>query len=102
MRDPARAAAHIQSIAGAWAAYAAEHPGAHGLLPLAKYGDDAPVRVPLAPQVGLVQGFKIGLSRTWYLIVRNWINYSRNLLAYGVRLGMYRASYLSLISVDAR
>ena len=91
MRDAAEATAHIERIASAWEAYAATHPGVHSL---SKLGEGAArVRVPLAPRKGLVQGFKIGLSRTWYLIVRNWINYSRNLLAYGVRLGMYRTHH---------
>lgn len=35
------------------------------------------------------QGFIRNALQTWILMERNMINYSRNLLAYGVRLGMY-------------
>jgi hypothetical protein len=28
-------------------------------------------------------------SKTWVLTERNFLNYSRNILAYGVRVGMY-------------
>lgn len=36
----------------------------------------------------------LGLSKTMILMERNTINYSRNLLAYGVRLAMYRVFFL--------
>ena len=86
LRDAKQASEHIQRIAGAWTAYAARYPDAHELNPIVK-AKDAP---SLKQKGGYAQGLKIGLHRTWYLIIRNWINYSRNLLAYGVRLGMYR------------
>ena len=41
-------------------------------------------------------GLVKGLRQTWILMERNMINYSRNLLAYGVRLAMYREFFFLL------
>lgn len=35
------------------------------------------------------QTFRIFWFKTWILLYRNWLNYSRNLMAYGVRGSMY-------------
>lgn len=45
---------------------------------------------------GAGSGVRRALRQTGILMERNMINYSRNLLAYGVRLGMYRECYISL------
>ena len=42
---------------------------------------------------GLRSGFISGWNQTVILMERNMLNYSRNLLAYGVRLGMYRECF---------
>ena len=86
IRNTEEVAGHVQRLEDSWTQYAARYPGVHQLEAASK-NEDSP---SFTRKGQYVQGFKVGLSRTWYLIVRNWINYSRNLLAYGVRLGMYR------------
>ena len=88
MHDASDAAAHIERITGLWAAYADQNQELHGLGPAMK-PEGATL---LARKETIMHGMEVGLSRTWYLLERNGINYSRNLLAYGVRIGMYRAS----------
>ena len=39
---------------------------------------------------GFMNAFRVSVSRTYILMRRNMLNYNRNLLAYGVRFGMYR------------
>lgn len=85
LRDADEASAHISRLAQAWAAYAARNPDLHEIESIVKDENT----LSFKQKNRYVQGLKIGLNRTWYLIQRNWINYSRNLLAYGVRLGMY-------------
>ena len=41
--------------------------------------------------------FKRAMHQTWILMERNMINYSRNLLAYGIRLAMYSESSFILV-----
>lgn len=41
---------------------------------------------------GLASGVRRGVHQTIVLMERNTLNYSRNLLAYGVRIAMYRKS----------
>ncbi|KAH9935196.1 P-loop containing nucleoside triphosphate hydrolase protein [Epithele typhae] len=94
MADSDEALTHVTHIEQAWRDYAARNPQYHMLN--ARSGESA---LQMQPGTKYVQGFKVGLSRTWYLIQRNWINYSRNLLAYGVRLGMYLGMGILLATV---
>ncbi|KAH9935192.1 P-loop containing nucleoside triphosphate hydrolase protein [Epithele typhae] len=93
--NPDESISHIARIQGAWEDYAASHSEYHMLDAYPPIGNGMRVK----SEAKLVQGFKIGLSRTWYLVQRNWINYSRNLLAYGVRLGMYLGMGILLATV---
>ena len=92
--DRTQRESHIDELAGRWLSYA----HANGLAPLEKDEHET-----LADRSGTTQhltrrrkGFRAVVTRdahrTWILMERNVINYSRNLLAYGVRIGMYRTS----------
>ncbi|KAI5477818.1 ABC transporter [Pseudohyphozyma bogoriensis] len=68
-------------------------------------------RAPLSPQtphnetpkaVGFLRSISEGTRKTWILSYRNTLNYSRNLLAYGVRMGMYVGMGLLLALVWIR
>jgi hypothetical protein len=87
MRQPGQGTAHILELAANWRSYAACYPNIHNVSGTPKSILAAGHVVPT--RSGLQQTLRVGLSRTRYLMERNWINYSRNLLAYGVRLGMY-------------
>ncbi|KAH8091409.1 P-loop containing nucleoside triphosphate hydrolase protein [Cristinia sonorae] len=81
---------HVTEYAERWASWAS----VNGLGPqyiknesdeMSRYSQTTVDR----PSGGVWQGVKNGLYRTGVLMERNAINYSRNLLAYGVRAGMY-------------
>ncbi|KAI0031344.1 P-loop containing nucleoside triphosphate hydrolase protein [Vararia minispora EC-137] len=86
MPNSAEAEAHVERLATTWKAYAIAHTSIHDVSNAPK---NVLVERRTLKRAALVHSLRVLLSRTWYLMVRNWINYSRNLLAYGVRLGMY-------------
>lgn len=97
----------VTEYAEKWNAYAAEH----GLGPKSDkkdgFEDKQAVRVSILSSFSGItghngkmmsavkRGLRISTSRTMILMQRNMLNYNRNLLAYGVRFGMYRG--LSLV-----
>ena len=96
IRDPATRVQHVSDLAVRWFSYAAQHPEHHGVVRRGDWNSkDKALAVAshgmvLATQMRKVRmGFKLGVHQTTVLMKRNMINYSRNLLAYGVRLGMY-------------
>lgn len=93
--DPARGAAHVRELAQRWADYAHAHPALLGSRRSCEWTAEelearGRRRTPGTLWRRAVEGFKLGVYRTGVLMERNAVNYSRNLLAYGVRLGMYR------------
>lgn len=94
IKDPAERTRQIDSAAQSWTAYAEAHPAHHQIV-LSEKGDER-LSDALRTDHGsrrsrMGHGFRVGLSRTGVLMERNILNYSRNLLAYGVRVGMYGA-----------
>ncbi len=93
--DSAERSRHIDELAEQWEGYAEKHAGEHGArasegqltIDDSEKGTVSPL--DSRPQ-GTKQNFMMMVRQTTILIERNMINYSRNLLAYGVRLGMYR------------
>jgi hypothetical protein len=97
MRNPTTAAQHIDSLVDAWVAsqprirergfkgegreYDDEDPDKRFVVKIGRRKAERPAASP----------WRIALKNTLILMERNTLNYSRNLLAYGVRLGMYRA-----------
>lgn len=94
MKDADERARHIDNAARSWIAYAEAHPTHHAVVMSEKGVDGLPDALRTS-QGGkrrrLGHGIRLGASRTGILMERNIMNYSRNLLAYGVRLGMYGA-----------
>lgn len=98
MGDPSQREAHIDEYARRWS----EYTEARGLAVHSEGDKDEhetladPDRAPLSISLkfsgkeSLFRGMVRDLHRTGILMERNAINYSRNLLAYGVRIGMYR------------
>ena|SRR5271154_5238046 len=96
IQDSDRGMGRINEFAAAWTA-------AHD------YHDPEPVKIEatvvetgsLTSQKNLRDLLWKPMNQTWILMERNVLNYSRNLLAYGVRLGMYRElvfAFLPLVS----
>ena len=90
----------INSLASSWTGYVQSHAEEYSSSIPEK--PSANLSGPMCIQRTDTQGpprssFRIAASRTCILMERNALNYSRNLLAYGVRLGMYcksRATFL--------
>jgi hypothetical protein len=82
LHDPELAANRIATFANAWAETEARNREAGKEIPSVE-------ELPRSKQ-SFLWSLRIALKQTWVLIARNMLNYSRNLLAYGVRLGMYR------------
>lgn len=105
-------AKHVADLAIKWFVYASEHPDEHSVKHrgMASWGDEEQKEGSDASEDRSVRRLKIksssksqgskekngvaaSISRGWHqtviLMERNMLNYSRNLLAYGVRLGMY-------------
>jgi len=100
--DPAERERHIDSASRSWAAYSEAYPMEHTAAPYEKYGDC--LSISLRPDQSkntqrVAGGVKLAISRTVVLMERNVLNYSRNLLAYGVRLGMYLGMGILLATV---
>lgn len=104
MTDPAHREAHVLDYARRWTEYAA----VHGLAMRPEGDKDEhetladPERTILSfsRRRGLTAGMVRGVHRTGILMERNVLNYSRNLLAYGVRVGMYRKCSSCAFRVD--
>ncbi|KAI0315703.1 P-loop containing nucleoside triphosphate hydrolase protein [Amylostereum chailletii] len=97
MVDSAEAIRHVEGLARCWSEYAAKHHAGHRLTFLEpKHGSLA---VGAASRSETWRGLTVGMRRTWCLMERNALNYSRNLLAYGVRIGMYLGMGVLLATV---
>ncbi|KLO14790.1 P-loop containing nucleoside triphosphate hydrolase protein, partial [Schizopora paradoxa] len=92
---------HIDELAEQWEAYAEKHTAAHGFRP--SDGLESGAKGEISPMVRRPQraerDYTMTIRQTTILIERNMINYSRNLLAYGVRLGMYLGMGVLLATV---
>lgn len=103
--DAEARAKHVADLAMKWMVYASEHPNEHAVKrnmtgawcsEEQKDGDCTTTGSPKKSRKngGSQRGYLGVMSRGWHqtviLMERNMLNYSRNLLAYGVRLGMYR------------
>lgn len=101
MTDAAQREAYVNEYARRWESYAIENglgyrsKTSHSVLNKADRRGLGLRRV----RKGLAAGISRNIYRTGILMERNTINYSRNLLAYGVRIGMYceRHCFLSRI-----
>ena len=94
MSDPAQREAHISRISRLWLEYAEKHAEAYPTVTIRLEGAIAKKKLKESSQ-GLRRetfGHRLrrDFHRTGILMERNAINYSRNLLAYGVRIAMYR------------
>lgn len=112
--DPGQRAKHISDLALRWFAYAAEHAEQGNVSRLAsswssKDGKSLNEKKGRGWERGtsglggrvrsVGQGAGRGVHQTRILMERNMLNYSRNLLAYGVRLGMYLGMGILLATV---
>lgn len=93
MTDSTGRTKYIDGLAKSWASYLNVYPDGHAILPRKK--ESRALRHPLRSEYGTARerlgtDIRVSLNRTWILMERNALNYSRNLLAYGVRIGMYR------------
>lgn len=85
---------HIDSLATKWDEYAQIHSDEHRVSFSEKDSDRSSqsmngIQWSHKSQDRTQNALRLVASRTWILMERNTLNYSRNLLAYGVRLGMY-------------
>lgn len=85
---------HIDSLATKWDEYAQIHSDEHRVSFSEKDSDRSSqsmngIQWSRKSQGPTQNALRLVASRTWILMERNALNYSRNLLAYGVRLGMY-------------
>ncbi|KAI0339335.1 P-loop containing nucleoside triphosphate hydrolase protein [Trametopsis cervina] len=100
--DSEERAQHIEEAASSWLAYAEAHPALRSVSPWEK-NDTSCSRSPSAGRDTAApprrKGLKLAANRTAILMERNVLNYSRNLLAYGVRLGMYLGMGVLLATV---
>lgn len=92
LASPAQRETHVDEFATRWAEYASTHglvreKDEHETLG-GDYADDCEPRL-VRRRKGLAHGVARNLHRTAILMERNVLNYSRNLLAYGVRIAMY-------------
>lgn len=103
LSDSAQRETHVDELAARWREYAT----ANGL---ARHETDKDEHETMAGSVvrmstahlstqrkGIRAAVTRALYRTGILMERNMINYSRNLLAYGVRLGMYGESHVACV-----
>ncbi|KAI0048707.1 P-loop containing nucleoside triphosphate hydrolase protein [Auriscalpium vulgare] len=86
---------HVAGLTEKWHSYAAAHPVEQpAFLPFKmKHRSSAWITAAFRPRRPLwrraADSMRSDSRRTLILIERNMMNYSRNLLAYGIRLGMY-------------
>jgi hypothetical protein len=85
MPDPDERAERIDWFARSWIA-AHEHHNQMARESESVYHQEPPAEHP----AGFWRTTRIAIKQTTILIERNHMNYSRNVLAYGIRLGMYR------------
>jgi hypothetical protein len=88
LHDPELAASRIATFANAWAETEARNREIGK-----KQSETLPIEEFPRRKLSLLWSLRVALKQTWILITRNVLNYSRNLLAYGVRLGMYRECF---------
>ncbi|KLO10942.1 hypothetical protein SCHPADRAFT_916198 [Schizopora paradoxa] len=92
---------HVDVLAEQWEAYAQKYTAEHGFRP--SDGLESGTKKEFSSLVCCPQrakrGYMMTTRQTRILIERNMINYSRNLLAYGVRLGMYLGMGVLLASI---
>jgi len=110
--DSSQGAKHISELAMRWFTYVAangeedlakraatmRHMKASILTPDEK-GNSGLGQRQLSTPRRRVNGVQLGVHQTLTLMERNMINYSRNLLAYGVRLGMYLGMGVMLATI---
>lgn len=105
MADAAASEARVSELAKRWATYAQ----AHGLAPpqekdehetlTERASSTARVSRTAAMRTGILDALARDARRTGILVERNMLNYSRNLLAYGVRVGMYLGMGVMLATI---
>ncbi|KAI0683161.1 P-loop containing nucleoside triphosphate hydrolase protein [Cytidiella melzeri] len=88
--EPAERIRQVESSALKWSEYAAAVSKEH-VVPFHDKSDAGSSLRAMRQNSGIrtPSSFRLAASRTRILMERNMLNYSRNLLAYGVRLGMY-------------
>ncbi|VDC00690.1 unnamed protein product [Peniophora sp. CBMAI 1063] len=97
MHDSDEAARHVDHLTDSWRQYSSKRPSTHSLPALHEEKtlmSNFHTRRPRA-----ISTFAANMWRTWYLMQRNAINYSRNILAYGVRAGMYLGMGVMLATI---
>lgn len=101
MTDAAEREAYVNEYARRWESYAIEN----GLGHRSKFSHDILNKADhrglgfRRVRKGLAAGISRNVYRTGILMERNTINYSRNLLAYGVRIGMYCEGHCLLLRI---
>ena len=99
IRDAAQREVRARELAERWEVYAQAHQAEHMPRVNLKYeGGTARELQNLSgrERPTILKNIHSGIHQTFILMERNAINYSRNLLAYGVRVGMYcKQNFLS-------
>ncbi|OCB88502.1 hypothetical protein A7U60_g4316 [Sanghuangporus baumii] len=104
IRDAAQREMRARELAERWEAYAQVHQAEHIPHLTVKFEGGVAIAKKLQNPVGeerrsVLGNLHRGIHQTFILMERNAINYSRNLLAYGVRIGMYLGMGVLLATV---
>ncbi|TDL20626.1 P-loop containing nucleoside triphosphate hydrolase protein [Rickenella mellea] len=93
---------HINELASRWKAHESGFDSGRNTLEIGRSDAEKavdPIHAWSQERRVAKQSLRRAFHQTWILIERNILNYSRNLLAYGVRLGMYLGMGVLLATV---
>jgi hypothetical protein len=90
IRDATQAAERIDKLVSAWTTSRPSHDTALNTIEVGMDEKGVAERGREGRVVGQGRMLRLALKNTYVLMERNVLNYRRNLLAYGVRMGMYR------------